>query len=240
MINITGVGKRVCQAQGVIFRRALPSIASQTFPPLYQKSTCAPFFGALASLSRKKINCTAYFSDEAVWDREYRESAAARMCIFQSGSDIPPLVRLSLRTLQYLVIPLLSLAILCIGVLHLGKVQIGSSCCDFPSFQVPGNFPSPHPPSRPPTFINYTFGGRKKIITLLWSVLCCICRPGIMKPPPSAASPRPKKNSPPPRLIYAAARKFLNLCCPPSFGETAFSTPEALFCLPPTSSSSSK
>ncbi len=138
MINITGVGKRVCQAQGVIFRRALPSIASQTFPPLYQKSTCAPFFGALASLSRKKINCTAYFSDEAVWDREYRESAAARMCIFQSGSDIPPLVRLSLRTLQYLVIPLLSLAILCIGVLHLGKVQIGSSCCDFPSFQAPG------------------------------------------------------------------------------------------------------
>ncbi|XP_071742768.1 uncharacterized protein [Lepeophtheirus salmonis] len=40
------------------------------------------------------------------------------MCIFQSGKDIPPVVRLSLRTLQYLVIPLLSLAILVIGALH--------------------------------------------------------------------------------------------------------------------------
>ncbi len=44
------------------------------------------------------------------------------MCIFQSGSDIPPLVRLSLRTLQYLVVPLLSLSILCIGALHLGEL----------------------------------------------------------------------------------------------------------------------
>ena len=43
------------------------------------------------------------------------------MCIFQSGQDIPPLVRLSLRTLQYLVIPLLSLAILVVGSLHLGQ-----------------------------------------------------------------------------------------------------------------------
>ena len=43
------------------------------------------------------------------------------MCIFQSGKDIPPLVRLSLRTLQYLVIPLLSLAILVVGALHLGQ-----------------------------------------------------------------------------------------------------------------------
>ncbi len=43
------------------------------------------------------------------------------MCIFQSGHDIPPLVRLALRTLQYLVIPLLSTAIICVGVLHLGE-----------------------------------------------------------------------------------------------------------------------
>ena len=43
------------------------------------------------------------------------------MCIFQSGQDIPPLVRISLRTLQYLVIPLLSLAILVVGAIHLGK-----------------------------------------------------------------------------------------------------------------------
>ena len=45
------------------------------------------------------------------------------MCIFQSGKDIPPLVRLSLRTLQYLVIPLLSLAILVVGSLHLGQCE---------------------------------------------------------------------------------------------------------------------
>jgi hypothetical protein len=41
------------------------------------------------------------------------------MCLFQSGHDIPPLVRLSLRTLQYLVIPLLSLSILTVGFIHL-------------------------------------------------------------------------------------------------------------------------
>ena len=41
------------------------------------------------------------------------------MCVFQSGQDIPPLVRLSLRTLQYLVIPLLSLSMVCVGSLHL-------------------------------------------------------------------------------------------------------------------------
>lgn len=42
------------------------------------------------------------------------------MCIFQSGKDIPPLVRLSLRTLQYLVIPLLSISILAVGSHKLG------------------------------------------------------------------------------------------------------------------------
>ena len=43
------------------------------------------------------------------------------MCLFQSGEDIPAFVRLSLRTLQYLVIPLLSVAILAVGALHLGE-----------------------------------------------------------------------------------------------------------------------
>lgn len=47
----------------------------------------------------------------------------SRMCIFQSGKDIPPLVRISLRTLQYLVAPLLSLAILVVGALHIGRCQ---------------------------------------------------------------------------------------------------------------------
>ncbi len=42
------------------------------------------------------------------------------MCLFQSGKDIPPLVRMSLRGLQYLIIPLLSLSILCVGSIHLG------------------------------------------------------------------------------------------------------------------------
>lgn len=46
------------------------------------------------------------------------------MCLFQSGKDIPPFVRLALRTLQYLVIPLLSLSIMIVGVLHLGDCQI--------------------------------------------------------------------------------------------------------------------
>jgi len=46
------------------------------------------------------------------------------MCLFQSGKDIPPFVRLSLRTLQYLVIPLLSLAIVIVGALHLGDCQV--------------------------------------------------------------------------------------------------------------------
>ena len=43
------------------------------------------------------------------------------MCVFQSGKDIPPLVRLALRTLQYFVIPLLSLAILFVGAFHYGQ-----------------------------------------------------------------------------------------------------------------------
>jgi len=46
------------------------------------------------------------------------------MCLFQSGKDIPPFVRLSLRTLQYLVIPLLSLSIAIVGGLHLGECEI--------------------------------------------------------------------------------------------------------------------
>ena len=43
------------------------------------------------------------------------------MCIFQSGKDIPTVVRISLRTIQYLVIPLMSIAILVVGSMHLGK-----------------------------------------------------------------------------------------------------------------------
>lgn len=42
-----------------------------------------------------------------------------KMCIFTSDKDIPGNVRLSTRTLQYLIIPLLSAALLVIGVLHL-------------------------------------------------------------------------------------------------------------------------
>jgi len=41
------------------------------------------------------------------------------MCIFTNDKDIPGHVRLSTRTLQYLIIPLLSLALLIVGVLHL-------------------------------------------------------------------------------------------------------------------------
>ena len=40
------------------------------------------------------------------------------MCIFQSGKDIPTAVRISLRTLQYLVIPLMSLSILVVGSMY--------------------------------------------------------------------------------------------------------------------------
>lgn len=46
------------------------------------------------------------------------------MCLFQSGKDIPPFVRLSLRTLQYLVIPLLSLSIVIVGALHIDDCKI--------------------------------------------------------------------------------------------------------------------
>jgi len=41
------------------------------------------------------------------------------MCIFANDTDIPKHVRLSTRTLQYLIIPLLSIALLVVGVLHL-------------------------------------------------------------------------------------------------------------------------
>jgi len=43
------------------------------------------------------------------------------MCIFTSDKDIPSHVRLSTRTLQYLIIPLLSAALLVVGVLHLNQ-----------------------------------------------------------------------------------------------------------------------
>jgi len=52
------------------------------------------------------------------------------MCIFTSDKDIPGHVRLSTRTLQYLVIPLLSLALLIVGVLNL------SSCSGEPLLPV--------------------------------------------------------------------------------------------------------
>lgn len=41
------------------------------------------------------------------------------MCVFTNDKDIPPSVRLSTRTLQYLVIPIFSAAILIVGILHL-------------------------------------------------------------------------------------------------------------------------
>ena len=43
------------------------------------------------------------------------------MCIFQSGKDIPTGVRISLRTLQYLVIPLMSMSILVVGSMYTDK-----------------------------------------------------------------------------------------------------------------------
>jgi len=45
------------------------------------------------------------------------------MCIFTSDKDIPGHVRLSTRTLQYLIIPLLSAALLVVGVLHVNDCQ---------------------------------------------------------------------------------------------------------------------
>ena len=45
------------------------------------------------------------------------------MCIFQSGKDIPTVVRISLRTLQYLVIPLMSMSILVVGSMYLGQCE---------------------------------------------------------------------------------------------------------------------
>jgi len=41
-----------------------------------------------------------------------------KMCIFTSDKDIPGHVRLTTRTLQYLIIPLLSAALLVVGILH--------------------------------------------------------------------------------------------------------------------------
>lgn len=45
------------------------------------------------------------------------------MCIFTNDKDIPGHVRLSTRTLQYLVIPLLSAALLVLGILHVNDCQ---------------------------------------------------------------------------------------------------------------------
>ena len=45
------------------------------------------------------------------------------MCIFQSGKDIPTGVRISLRTLQYLVIPLMSMSILVVGSMYTDKCE---------------------------------------------------------------------------------------------------------------------
>lgn len=45
------------------------------------------------------------------------------MCIFTSDKDIPGHVRLTTRTLQYLIIPLLSAALLVIGILHVHDCQ---------------------------------------------------------------------------------------------------------------------
>lgn len=41
------------------------------------------------------------------------------MCIFTSDKDIPSHVRLTTRTIQYLIIPLLSLSLLTVGLLHI-------------------------------------------------------------------------------------------------------------------------
>ena len=44
------------------------------------------------------------------------------MCIFTSDTEIPGHVRLSTRTLQYLIIPLLSLALLIVGQCLVSKL----------------------------------------------------------------------------------------------------------------------
>ena len=43
------------------------------------------------------------------------------MCLFVTFSELPPSVGLALRTLQYFVIPVMSLAILVMGGLYLGQ-----------------------------------------------------------------------------------------------------------------------
>ena len=43
------------------------------------------------------------------------------MCIFTSDKDIPGHVRLTTRTLQYLIIPLLSAALLVVGTVHISS-----------------------------------------------------------------------------------------------------------------------
>ena len=48
------------------------------------------------------------------WINIYK-TKQAKMCIFTSDKDIPGHVRLTTRTLQYLIIPLLSLALLVVG-----------------------------------------------------------------------------------------------------------------------------
>ena len=48
-----------------------------------------------------------------------------KMCIFTSDKDIPGHVRLTTRTLQYLIIPLLSAALLVVGqLLHLNETMM--------------------------------------------------------------------------------------------------------------------
>ena len=48
-----------------------------------------------------------------------------KMCIFTSDKDIPGHVRLTTRTLQYLIIPLLSAALLVVGqLLHLKETMM--------------------------------------------------------------------------------------------------------------------
>ena len=48
------------------------------------------------------------------------------MCIFTSDKDIPGHVRLSTRTLQYLIIPMLSLALVSVGELLFWIVRVFS------------------------------------------------------------------------------------------------------------------
>jgi len=46
------------------------------------------------------------------------------MCLFQHKADLPPTIRVALIILQYMVIPLLSLAIVIVGALHINDCQV--------------------------------------------------------------------------------------------------------------------